>query len=73
MAFVISGIFNQWVKENYPQIAQAYWLAVDGKSLRITVTNHADKSQNFATNEACMCQENSYIHWFKEIMLCSLF
>jgi len=44
----LSEIFNHWAKENYPQIDETDWLAVDGKSLRSTVTNYADKSQNFA-------------------------
>ncbi|AFZ11656.1 transposase IS4 family protein [Crinalium epipsammum PCC 9333] len=43
----LSEVFNQWAKENYPQIDETDWLAIDGKSLRSTVTNYADKSQNF--------------------------
>jgi hypothetical protein len=41
-------IFNQWAGKNYPKINEADWLAIDGKSLRSTVTNYGDKSQNFA-------------------------
>ena len=40
--FLING-----KRENYPQIDEIDWLAIDGKSLRSTVTNYADKSQNF--------------------------
>ena len=41
-------IFNQWAGESYPRINETDWLAIDGKSLRSTVTNYGDKAQNLA-------------------------
>lgn len=41
-------IFNQWARTNYPGLEEEDWLAIDGKSLRSTVTDYGDKSQNFA-------------------------
>jgi predicted transposase YbfD/YdcC len=40
-------IFNEWASENYSEKTKRDWLAVDGKSLRSTVTNFGDEQQNF--------------------------
>lgn len=40
-------IFNEWAAFNYPHQEELDWLAVDGKSLRSTLKDYGDKSQNF--------------------------
>ena len=40
-------IFNEWAKEEYQDKERLEWIAVDGKSLRSTVINHDDATQNF--------------------------
>lgn len=41
-------IFNSWAK-NYVQIEQSEWLAVDGKSIKGTVSDYASQYQNFVS------------------------
>lgn len=40
-------IFNEWAAFNYPHQEELDWLAVDGKSLRSTLKDYGDQSQNF--------------------------
>jgi hypothetical protein len=41
------AIFNEWAKEEYQNKEGLEWIAVDGKSLRNTVINHDEATQNF--------------------------
>jgi predicted transposase YbfD/YdcC len=41
------SIFNEWALTNYSEKSELDWVAVDGKSLRSTMKNYGDKSQNF--------------------------
>lgn len=40
-------IFREWAREIYPNKSEVDWLAIDGKCLRSTITNHQDNQQNF--------------------------
>lgn len=41
-------IFNSWA-QNYVQIEECEWLAVDGKSIKGTVSDYASQYQNFVS------------------------
>ena len=42
----LATVFNQWAK-NYVQLEHCQWLAVDGKSIKGTVTNYDNAYQSF--------------------------
>ena len=42
----LAAVFNQWAK-NYVQLEHWEWLAVDGKSIKGTVTNYDNAYQSF--------------------------
>lgn len=54
-------IFNEWAAENYPQKTEQDWLAVDGKSLRSTVTNFGDNQQNFVAVVSLFSQSTGWV------------
>jgi hypothetical protein len=44
----LCDVFNAWASQ-YERGGSQQWIAVDGKSLRNTVTNHAATEQNFVS------------------------
>ena len=54
-------IFNEWAKEEYQDKQRLEWIAVDGKSLRSTVINHDDATQNFVMFASFFSQETGIV------------
>ena len=50
-------IFNEWAKEEYQNKEGLEWIAVDGKSLRNTVINYDEATQNFVMFTSFFSQE----------------
>jgi predicted transposase YbfD/YdcC len=55
------NIFNEWAKEEYQNKEGLEWIAVDGKSLRSTVINHDDATQNFVMFASFFSQETGIV------------
>jgi predicted transposase YbfD/YdcC len=55
------AIFNEWAKEEYQNKEGLEWIAVDGKSLRSTVINHDDATQNFVMFASFFSQETGIV------------
>lgn len=60
-------IFNQWAAEEYKDILNITWLALDGKTLRNTVINANDSSQNFVKIVSMFSQETGLVLHLKKI------
>ena len=60
-------IFNQWAAEEYKDILDILWLALDGKSLRNTVINANDAEQNFVKIVSMFSQETGLVLPLKQI------
>ncbi|GET43917.1 hypothetical protein [Microseira wollei] len=41
-------MFNQWARD-YVSLEQSEWLAIDGKSIKCTVSNYDNAAQNFVS------------------------
>lgn len=54
-------IFNEWAKEEYQDKEGLEWIAIDGKSLRSTVINHDDATQNFVMFASFFSQETGIV------------
>jgi predicted transposase YbfD/YdcC len=55
------AIFNEWAKEEYQDKEGLEWLAVDGKSLKSTVINHDEATQNFVMFASFFSQETGIV------------
>jgi hypothetical protein len=55
------AIFNEWAKEEYQNKEGLEWIAVDGKSLRNTVINHDEATQNFLMFASFLSQETGIV------------
>ena len=55
------AIFNEWAKEEYQNKEGLEWIAVDGKSLRNTVINHDEATQNFLMFASFFSQETGIV------------
>ena len=54
-------IFNEWAKEEYQNKEGLEWIAVDGKSLRNTVINYDEATQNFVMFTSFFSQETGIV------------
>ncbi len=50
-------MFNEWAIELLPKSYLRNWIAIDGKSLRSTLNNYSNKSQNFVVIVSFFSQE----------------
>lgn len=55
------AIFNEWAREEYQDKEGLDWLAIDGKSLRSTVINYDDATQNFVMFASLFSQETGLV------------
>jgi predicted transposase YbfD/YdcC len=54
-------IFNEWAREEYQNKEGLDWIAIDGKSVRSTVINYDDATQNFMMFASCFSQETGIV------------
>jgi DDE_Tnp_1-associated len=59
----LNQMFNQWASQLSSQTSELDWLAIDGKSLKSTVTNFHNSSQNFVSVVSAFNIENSCCVW----------
>lgn len=59
----LNQMFNQWASQLSPKTAELDWLAIDGKSLKSTVTNCDNSSQNFVSVVSAFNLHNSCCVW----------
>ncbi len=60
-------MFNEWAASHYPHQEELDWLAVDGKSLRSTVKDAGEKSQNFVMIVSLFSQRTGCILNLKKL------
>lgn len=59
----LNQMFNQWASQLNPKTSELDWLAIDGKSLKSTVTNFHNSSPNFVSVVSAFNLENSCCVW----------
>ena len=60
-------IFNEWALENYPYQEESDGLAIDGKSIRSTLKEYREKSQNFVMIVSLFSQRTGCVLKMKKL------
>jgi predicted transposase YbfD/YdcC len=63
----IVKMFNLWAANEYKEILDSLWLALDGKVMRNTVINANDEKQNFLKTISLFSQETGLVLHIKQI------
>jgi hypothetical protein len=56
----IQAAFHKWA-QNYVSIQAGEWIAIDGKSIRSTVSDYSNKYQNFVSLVSLFCSKREQV------------